>query len=497
MRRLADLCGPGRVHHRVCDILDADRTTAVLDEVHERHGRIDLLINTVLDLRSRALHAKTLTDFRAVRATKATGYRNLKRALAGRTPRIWCNFSTLATLAPAPGDVDYCAVNEYLAYAAAHAQRHAPRGHQETAILWSGWREVGVASSVSMRETLKRNQMDAYISTAQGRAQFLSAVTRPPAGGVSFFIRDEERVLLARRGIATHGSAADDLRIPAPDAPPPAPPDPSLTSPLLDGVQYRGRNWAVFTKTWDPATLAEQDGRWMRHHRVNGEYTLPGTFTLEAAAGAAATLCPGLVVTGFRGLACRTSITVRLVGPPRTVAVEARVISRAGGRTEVAVRMTAHRIGKNDKVLRFNDLLCETTVVLADRYPVLPAPPTTRPTRPNPTSRCRFTRPTRRSHSPARSPARATTHAGPTGTAPASAWTTRPGPPPSPGRPCPRSCSTRWCTCCSCHRAATARPWSARWPASTRSTSADRATTAGSAPTTPSSGCTATTPPVT
>ncbi|MEV8419017.1 hypothetical protein AB0P45_36465, partial [Streptomyces niveus] len=144
---------------------------------------------------------------------------------------------------------------------------------------------------------------------------------------------------------------------------------------LAEKKLYQCRNWAIFTKTWDPATLAERDGRWMRHHRVNGEYTLPGTFTLEAAAGAAATLCPGLVVTGFRGLACRTSITVRLVGPPRTVAVEARVTSRAGGRTEVAVRMTAHRIGKNDKVLRFNDLLCETTVVLADRYPVLPAPP--------------------------------------------------------------------------------------------------------------------------
>ncbi|MET9556575.1 SDR family oxidoreductase [Streptomyces sp. NPDC006645] len=375
VRRLTDLCGPGRVHHRVCDVLDADRTAAVLDEVLDRHGRIDLLINTVLDLRSRALHAKTLTDFRAVRATKATGYRNLKRALAGRTPRVWCNFSTLATLAPAPGDIDYCAVNEYLAYAGAHAQRHAPRGHRETTILWSGWREVGVASSVSMRETLKRNQMDAYISTAQGRAQFLSAVTRPPAGGVSFFIRDEERVLLARRGIATHGAADDDLRIPAPDAPPPAPPDPALTSPLLDGVQYRGRNWAVFTKTWDPATLAERDGRWMRHHRVNGEYTLPGTFTLEAAAGAAATLCPGLVVTGFRALACRTSITVRLAGPPRTVAVEARVTHRTRGRAEVAVRMTAHRIGRHDKVLRFNDLLCETTVLLADRHPALAAPP--------------------------------------------------------------------------------------------------------------------------
>ncbi|MFC9859188.1 MULTISPECIES: SDR family oxidoreductase [unclassified Streptomyces] len=374
VRRLAELCGPDRVHHRVCDILDAERTTAVLGEILDRHGRIDLLVNTVLDLRSRALHAKTLTDFRAVRATKATGYRNLKRALAGRPPRIWCNFSTLATLAPAPGDIDYCAVNEYLAYASAWAQRHGPDGHHETAILWSGWREVGVASSVTMRETLKRNRMDAYVSTAQGCAQFLSAVTRPPANGVAFFIREEERVLLARRGISTWGSSGE-LRIPAPDAPPPAPPDPALASPLLDGVLHRGKNWAVFTKTWDPRTLAERDGRWMRHHRVNGEYTLPGTFALEAAAGAASTLCPGLQVTGFRALVCRTSITVRLAGPPRTVAVEARVTSRERDRAEVAVRMTAHRIGKNGKVLRFNDLLCETTVVLADRFPDLAGPP--------------------------------------------------------------------------------------------------------------------------
>ncbi|BBJ46736.1 hypothetical protein SSPO_094540 [Streptomyces antimycoticus] len=374
VRRLAELCGPDRVHHRVCDVLDAERTTAVLGEILDRHGRIDLLINTVLDLRSRALHAKTLTDFRAVRATKATGYRNLKRALAGHTPRIWCNFSTLATLAPAPGDIDYCAVNEYLAYASARAQRHGPVGGHEIAVLWSGWREVGVASSVTMRETLKRNKMDAYISTAQGRAQFLSAVTRPPANGVAFFIREEERVLLARRGISTHGSRVEP-RIEAPDAPDPAPPDPELTTPLLDGVLYRGDDWAVFTKTWDPGTLAERDGRWMRHHQVNGEYTLAGTFTLEAAAAAAATLCPGLRVTGFRGLVCRSSITVRLAGPMRSVAVEARVVSRAGDRAEVAVRITAHRIGKNGKVLRFNDLLCETRVLLADRFPVLAGPP--------------------------------------------------------------------------------------------------------------------------
>ncbi|MYW01784.1 SDR family oxidoreductase [Streptomyces sp. SID3343] len=376
MRRLADLCGADRVHHRVCDVLDAERTTAVLGEVLDRHGHIDLLVNTVLELRSRALHAKTLDDFRAVRATKATGYRNLKRALAGRPPRTWVNFSTLAALAPAPGDVDYCTANEYLAYASARARRHAPPERHEFAILWSGWLEAGVASSVTMRETLKRNRMDAYIDNALGCAQFLAAVARPPAGGVTFFVRAEERTLLHTRGIAAHGSP-DDLPMPAPDVPPPAAPDPGLSTPLLDGVLQRGTNWIVLTKTWDPRTLAEQDGRWMRHHRVNGAYTLPGTFTLEAAAGAAALLCPELVVTGFRDLVCRTSITVGLTGAPRTVAVEARITNRHRDHAEVAVRMTTHRIGRNGHVLRFNDPLCETKVRLARRYPTLDPPPDT------------------------------------------------------------------------------------------------------------------------
>ncbi|MFI6579658.1 SDR family oxidoreductase [Embleya sp. NPDC050493] len=383
VRRLADLCGADRVHHRVCDVLDAERTTAVLGEVLDRHGHIDLLVNTVLELRSRALHAKTLADFRAVRATKATGYRNLKRALAGRPPRIWVNFSTLAALAPAPGDVDYCTANEYLAYASARARRHAPPDRHEFAILWSGWLEAGVASSITMRETLKRNRMDAYIDNALGSTQFLAAVARPPAGGVTFFVREDERTLLHTRGIAAHGSP-DDLRMPTPDVPPPAAPDPGLRTPLLDGVLHRGTNWIVLTKTWDPRTLAEQDGRWMRHHRVNGEYTLPGTFTLEAAAGAAALLCPDLVVTGFRDLVCRTSITVGLTGPRRTVAVEARVTSRQRNRAEVAVRMTTHRIGRNGRVLRFNDLLCETNVRLARRYPTLAPPPDSSTHRPEP-----------------------------------------------------------------------------------------------------------------
>lgn len=277
-----------------------------------------------------------------------------------------------------------------------------------------------------MQETLRRNRMDAYISSRQGAAQFLDAVTRPGNGAAVFFIRDEERVLLGERGINTD-TTGGPLPLPVPDVPPPTPPDPSLATPLLDGVLLRGHRWAVFTKTWEPHTLAEQDGRWMRHHRVNGEYVLPGTFALEAAAGAAGHLCPDLTVTGFRNLVCRTSVTVRSAGPPRTITVDARLTDRSPDRAVVAVRITTNRIGRNGKVLRFNDLLCETTVVLTDRHPRCPHRPTRRPTDPNRTSPCRSTPPTCPSPSAARSPGPATTPAGRTARARPSVSTTSRG----------------------------------------------------------------------
>ncbi len=41
----AELAGEGRVEGRVCDIREEDQVDALVDEVLERHGRIDLLVN--------------------------------------------------------------------------------------------------------------------------------------------------------------------------------------------------------------------------------------------------------------------------------------------------------------------------------------------------------------------------------------------------------------------------------------------------------------------
>ncbi|MFE2288680.1 SDR family oxidoreductase [Streptomyces sp. NPDC059443] len=365
--RLKQLCGEDRVHYRACDILDRERTTAVLDEIHDRHGRIDLLINGVLDLRSRALPAKPLADFQKVRATKAAGYRNLKHALAGRAPRIWCNFSSMASVTVVPGDADYTAASEYLNHATAWAH-HLPGGHGEFAILWAGWRSVGVVATLDSADTLVQHGVDAFVTNEQGCAQFLSALTRPPRDPVLLFVRDDEQAMFTRLNIS--GQPKPHL----PPAPPSAAPAGPATGPLLDGTLMRGRHWGVFTKTWEPRSLPEGDGRWLRHHLVGGVAEVAGTFVLEAAAEAAAQLRPDLAVVGFRDLVCNASITVR-ADRPRTIKTEAHILKQDQHTATVAVRITTNRVSATGKVLRFDDLCHRAQVLLSTRHPDLAAPP--------------------------------------------------------------------------------------------------------------------------
>jgi NADP-dependent 3-hydroxy acid dehydrogenase YdfG len=88
----------GRTQYLVVDVRDAAGVQKAIDSVFAAEGRVDLVVNTAGINRSRSLRDKSLADFRAVRDLKVEGYQNLKRAFAGRPPRVWCNFSSLDRL---------------------------------------------------------------------------------------------------------------------------------------------------------------------------------------------------------------------------------------------------------------------------------------------------------------------------------------------------------------------------------------------------------------
>ena len=428
VNRLAELCGPDRVHHRVCDVLDADRTKAVLDEVMDRHGRIDLLVNTVLDLRSRALHAKTLVDFRAV-----TGHQSHRlpqpQTRPGRPtapdlvqlqhpghPRPRPRRRRLLRRQRIPG------VRERLGRPA--RTRGTPRTRRPLERL------------AGSRRRQQRRHAGNPAPQPDGRLHQQPAGRRPvPRRGDPAAGNGAASSSSGRRNAYCWpgGESAPTPRVRAadrsPDAPHPTPPDPSLATPLLDGVLCAGRRLGGVHQDLG-STHPRGAGRPVdapppgqrgvrppghvhpRGRRRRGRPPLPRTCGSPVPR-------PGLPDVGHG---------VRSAGPTRTVAVEARVASRRP--TAPRWRSGSTAPTGSARTARY----CASTTCSARRrraggpYPgaardhrLLGATP--------PRARLRHAGVLRRSADPAQRPVRGTasTPEGRTATAPGSAWTTRPG----------------------------------------------------------------------
>jgi len=128
------------VVHHVCDLTVAQSVADVIGRVLDRHGRVDLLVNSAALYRPATLEAKTVADFRTVRDTKVHAYVNLRAAFAGRQPAHWVNFGSWLGIDGWPDEPDYCAANDMLAAA---AEWHRGHGHRETTIAWPLWSDAG------------------------------------------------------------------------------------------------------------------------------------------------------------------------------------------------------------------------------------------------------------------------------------------------------------------------------------------------------------------
>lgn len=354
LTRLEAQCGTDKVHYLACDVLNETELAQAMDHVLTRHDRIDLLINTVLDVRSRAIASKPVADFRAVRDTKVRGYHNLLKALAGRFPRIWCNFSSLSVMFGTPGDIDYVAASEYLNHVTG---LYTPADCREFTLLWPLWTDTGSAASPEIIEGFRKRGLTAFLPTAVGRAQFLDALARPVDQPVLSYIRDEERDALAH---------SDRL---APTSSPQR--DGNGLAPLVEQQVLAGGRWGIFAHS-----LPSRNGRngWSRHHRVNDTPVVPGIFVLEMAAEAAAHMFPNLKVVGFRDLICHATLNLPPGRPPRNLKIETTVLKRNTGSARVRVDVLLHRTNASGRVLRHDTLCQRVEVLLGAQHPTLTGP---------------------------------------------------------------------------------------------------------------------------
>ncbi|OLZ60713.1 SDR family oxidoreductase [Amycolatopsis keratiniphila] len=236
MDQLTRYCGEGRVRHLVCDLTDEAAVQAAIDQVHEQHGSVDLLINAAGIHHGGTVRATPLANARQVRDTKLLAHRNLRRAFTGRAPRIWHNFGSLLAVLGWPGEADYCSANEFLNTAA--------DASGETTIAWALWDETGFAAEPLTRDLLRRRGELTGLPTAEGKALYLAELCAPAEASVVTFLGAAERGL-------TEGS--------------------SWLVP---------RDGSSTDLVWKPETTRD---RYLRHHLLKNVPTLPAALIAELA----------------------------------------------------------------------------------------------------------------------------------------------------------------------------------------------------------------------
>ncbi|MEW2546807.1 SDR family NAD(P)-dependent oxidoreductase [Streptomyces sp. NPDC047002] len=308
-------CGPGRVHYRQCDVLDENAVHKVVEEITAAEGRVDIVVHGAGLARSASLPRKKLADFRAVRDVKVRGYVNLRDALAGQRPALWCNISSVSAFTGLRGEPDYGAANEYLLLASARAR--AVEGRDETALVSGLWVESGMAAAHTPGGAFLARQGEiGQLTDEQGRAFFRSELRgRGSHGLATTWIGEADWTTLQR----TAPGFRDICRAAVEHAPEPRHTVPTRSRrAFLHGSPHREGTTAVWT-----FTLGLEDHPYLLDHLVDGRPTVPGTFILEMAAEAAAELAPGLVPVRFTDVKLSQFIRATRARWPRTLSVAA------------------------------------------------------------------------------------------------------------------------------------------------------------------------------
>ncbi len=144
----------GTPHYYSVNLLDGGAVTAVVDEVRERYGRIDVLIHAGGIEISRGLDKKEAAQFDLVYDIKADGFFSLLRA-AGEMPiGATVVFSSVAGRFGNNGQTDYSAANDLLCKLTSSFRTTRPQT-RGIAIDWTAWGGIGMATRGSIPKIME------------------------------------------------------------------------------------------------------------------------------------------------------------------------------------------------------------------------------------------------------------------------------------------------------------------------------------------------------
>jgi NAD(P)-dependent dehydrogenase (short-subunit alcohol dehydrogenase family) len=149
----------GLAFYRSVNLLDGPALSAVVDEIRERFGRIDVLIHAGGIEISRVLPDKPYDQFSLVYDIKADGFFSLLRAAKAMPIGATVAFSSVAGRFGNNGQTDYSAANDLLCKLTSSLRRWRPET-KGIVIDWTAWGEIGMATRGSIPKIMEMAGID-------------------------------------------------------------------------------------------------------------------------------------------------------------------------------------------------------------------------------------------------------------------------------------------------------------------------------------------------
>ncbi len=318
----------GKTYYFSVNLADADGVAAVIKQVRERSGRIDVLLHAAGIERSHFLPDKDPREFDLVFDVKSDGWFNLLRAIGDMPLGATVAFSSVAGRFGNAGQSDYSAANDLLCKITSSFRTARPltRG---IVIDWSAWGGIGMATRGSIPKMMELAGIDML----------------PPEAGIPLIRREltaggtrGEIVVGQRLGVlldewdATGGVEPQST---------PASPNKLAQGPMFGRIASAGVYSGLVVETaLDPAIQP-----FLYDHQIDGTPVLPGVMGVEAFAEAAASMLPGWYV--------QTVEEVNFLAPfkfyrnaPRSIFVQAEFHPR-GGEVVAECRLIGRRTLSN------------------------------------------------------------------------------------------------------------------------------------------------------
>jgi acyl transferase domain-containing protein/NAD(P)-dependent dehydrogenase (short-subunit alcohol dehydrogenase family) len=272
----------GTAQYFSVNLADADGVAAVINQVREDSGRIDVLLHAAGIERSHFLPDKDPREFDLVFDVKSDGWFNLLHAIGDMPLGATVAFSSVAGRFGNAGQADYSAANDLLCKITSSFRSTRPQT-RGIVLDWSAWGGIGMATRGSIPKMMELAGIDMLPPEAGIpwiRRELTSGGTR---GEV--VVGQSLGVLLnewdATGGLDLQALASSDGRLAA-------------QGPMVGKITGMGiYSGLTMETTLDPASQP-----FLYDHRIDGTPVLPGVMGIEAFAEAALCVHPGWYVEG-------------------------------------------------------------------------------------------------------------------------------------------------------------------------------------------------------